>query len=59
MGSTSVGRAGIPLGSTELNVGGVSPPPDVLTPNPSAPLSTLGTPCPTTGMSVGLSSNSC
>src|SRR5215468_2184139 len=59
-GSTSVGRAGIPLGSTELNVGGVSPPPDVLTPNPSAPLSTLGAPCPTTGMSgaVGLSSNS-
>jgi hypothetical protein len=62
MGSTSaVGRVGIPLGSTELNVGGLSPPPDVLTANPSAPFSTLGTPCPTTGMSgaVGLSSNSC
>ena len=61
MGSTSaVGRVGIPLGSTELNVGGLSPPPDVLTPNPSAPLST-GTPCPTTGMSptAGLSSNFC
>jgi hypothetical protein len=61
-GSTSaVGRLGIPLGSTELNVGGVSPPPDVLTPNPSGPLSTFGAPCPTTGMSgaVGLSSNSC
>ena len=59
--TSSVGQAGIPLGSTELNVGGLSPPPDVLTPNPSAPLSTLGTPCPTTGMSgaVGLSSNSC
>jgi len=62
MGSTSaVGRVGIPLGSTELNVGGLSPPPDVLTPNPSAPLSTLGTPCPTIGMSgaAGPSSNSC
>src|SRR5262245_11609910 len=61
MGSTSVGRAGIPLGSTELNVGGLSPPPDALTPNPSAPLSTLGAPCPTTGTSgtVGPSSNSC
>src|SRR5262245_26554404 len=62
MGSTSaVGRVGIPLGSTELNVGGLSPPPDVLTPNPSAPLSTLGMPCPTTGMSgtVGPSSNAC
>jgi hypothetical protein len=62
MGAASaVGRVGIPLGSTELNVGGLSPPPDVLTPNPSAPLSTSGTPCPTTGMSgtVGPSSNSC
>src|SRR5262245_34848281 len=62
MGSASaVGRAGIPLGSTELNVGGLSPPPDVLTPNPSAPLSILGTPCPATGMSgtAGPSSNSC
>jgi len=59
--TSSVGQAGIPLGSTELNVGGLSPPPDVLTPNPSAPLSTLGTPCPTTGMSgaIGSSSDSC
>src|SRR5262245_7536193 len=44
MGSSVVGRVGIPLGSTELSVGGLSPPPDVLTANPSAPLSTLGTP---------------
>jgi hypothetical protein len=56
-----VGRLGIPLGSTELGVGGLSPPPDVLTPNPSAPLSTLGTPCPATGTSpaAGMSSGSC
>ncbi len=62
MGSGSpVGRLGIPLGSTELGVGGLSPPPDVLTPNPSAPLSTLGTPCPATGTSpaAGMSSGSC
>lgn len=53
MGSTSpTGRGGIPMGSTELGVGGVSPP-------PSAPVSTFGstTPCPTTGMST--SSGSC
>ena len=43
MGSApSVGRVGIPLGSTELGAGGLSPPPDVLTANPSVPLSTLG-----------------
>src|SRR5262245_42423066 len=35
MGLSTLGRAGIPLGSTELNVGGLSPPPDALTPNPS------------------------
>ena len=29
-----------------LGVGGLSPPPDVLSPNPSAPLSTFGTPAP-------------
>jgi hypothetical protein len=65
MGSaSSVSRIGIPLGSTELGVGGLSPPPVVLTPNPSAPQSTLGTttsPCPTTGISAtsGMSSSSC
>jgi hypothetical protein len=65
MGSGStVGRIGIPLGSTELGVGGISPPPVILTPNPSAPQSTLGTttsPCATTGMSAtsGMSSSSC
>jgi hypothetical protein len=66
MGSaSSVSRIGIPLGSTELGAGGLSPPPNVLTANPSAP-STLGrtAPCPvaqtpqingtssTTGMSL-------
>jgi hypothetical protein len=54
MGSGSTGsRIGIPMGSTELGVGGLSPPPVVSAPNPSAPQSTLGTttsPCPTTGM---------
>lgn len=64
MGSvSSVGRAGIPLGSTELGVGGLSPPPDILSPNPSAPSSIVGTtiPCPPTGMSPtsGMSSGSC
>jgi hypothetical protein len=65
MGSTStVGRIGIPLGSTELGVGGISPPPAIPTPNPSAPQSTLGTttsPCPTTGTPAtgGMSSGSC
>ena len=60
MGSTSpTGRGGIPMGSTELGVGGVSPPPAIQAPNPSAPVSTFGstTPCPTTGMST--SSGSC
>jgi hypothetical protein len=54
MGSGSTGsQIGIPMGSTELGVGGLSPPPVVSAPNPSAPQSTLGTttsPCPTTGM---------
>jgi hypothetical protein len=64
MGSApSVGRVGIPLGSTELGAGGLSPPPDVLTANPSVPLSTSGTtfPCPTIGMSPtsGVASGSC
>jgi hypothetical protein len=50
MGSTSTGgRIGIPLGSTELGVGGISPPPTILTPNPSAPQSTLGTTTGTIG----------
>ena len=38
---SSVGRVGIPMGSTELGVGGLSPLPSLLTPNPSAPLMTL------------------
>ena len=43
MGSTSsVSRVGIPLGSTQLGAGGLSPPPEGLTPDWSAPLSTLG-----------------
>ena len=38
---SSVGRVGIPMGSTELGVGGLSPLPSLLTPNPSAPLMTM------------------
>jgi hypothetical protein len=38
---SSVGRVGIPMGSTELGVGGLSPLPSLLTPNPSVPLMTL------------------
>jgi hypothetical protein len=54
MGSaSSVGRIGIPLGSTELGAGGLSPPPATLPANPSAPVLTLGTtPCPTIGTSA-------
>src|SRR3981081_4248471 len=63
---SSVGRVGIPMGSTELGVGGLSPLPSLLPPtpspplmtltplvaipNPSAPVSTLGS-TPTTGTS--------
>src|SRR5262245_54179112 len=35
---SSVGPAGIPLGSTELGSGGISPPSVALSPNPSAPV---------------------
>ena len=42
MGSaSSVGRAGIPLGSTELGGGGLSPPSVALTTNPLSSLMTL------------------
>lgn len=67
MGAASaVGRVGIPMGSTELGVGGVSPVPQVLVPNPSVPAAallsnpflpsassgtpTLGASCPASGM---------
>jgi hypothetical protein len=43
---SSVGPAGIPLGSTELGGGGLSPPSVALSPNASAPALTL-TPFPT------------
>ena len=57
MGSTSsVSRLGIPLGSTEIGVGGLSPPSVALTPNPLAPLMTLTplvvTPNPTAPLST-------
>jgi hypothetical protein len=39
--TSSVSRLGIPLGSTEIGVGGLSPPSVALTPNPLAPLMTL------------------
>jgi len=55
-----VARVGIPLGSTELGVGGLSPPPDVLTVDPTSPASTSGLPCPTGAPSTtGTSSGSC
>ena len=55
-----VGRVGIPLGSTELGVGGLSPPPDVFTVNPTASVSTSGIPCATGAPSTtGMSSGSC
>ena len=37
MGSTAVGRLGVPMGSTELGVGGLSPMPQVPILNPTAP----------------------
>jgi hypothetical protein len=48
-----VGRVGIPMGSTELATGGLSPLPDI-TMQSQAPIVSTGTstvPCPTTGMS--------
>lgn len=60
---SGVGRVGIPLGSTELGGGGLSPPPDILSPNPTVPSPTLGTtsPCTMTGtFSVsGMPAGSC
>jgi hypothetical protein len=53
MGSGSTaGRVGIPLGSTELNTGGVSPLPDITTLTQAPITSTGTTPCPTTEMST-------
>src|SRR5262245_60108516 len=41
---SSVGMVGIPLGSTELGGGGLSPPSVALSPNPSAPVTSSLTP---------------
>jgi hypothetical protein len=51
---TAVGRVGIPLGSTELGTGGLSPLPDITlqSQSPVAPTGTSTVPCPTTGMST-------
>src|SRR6516164_2115379 len=51
---SSVGMVGIPLGSTELGSGGLSPPSVALSPNASAPLSTpqSAASCPTTQTGV-------
>jgi hypothetical protein len=47
---STVGRAGIPLGSTELGFGGLSPPPTAVIPNPSFPSSAGTSPTfPTSG----------
>jgi hypothetical protein len=45
---SSVGMVGIPLGSTELGGGGLSPPSVALSPNPSAPVMSLLPPLATT-----------
>jgi hypothetical protein len=51
---TTVGRVGIPLGSTELGTGGLSPLPDPTLQSQSTvvPTGTSTVPCPTTGMST-------
>src|SRR5258708_41892 len=41
---STVSRAGIPLGSTELGFGGLSPPPTAVIPNPSLPSSAGASP---------------
>jgi hypothetical protein len=41
---SSIGMVGIPLGSTELGGGGLSPPSVALSPNPSAPAMSSLTP---------------
>jgi hypothetical protein len=52
---STVGRVGIPLGATELGVGGLSPPPVGVTgPLSSVSLGASTVPCPTTGMSAGM-----
>src|ERR1700737_2558827 len=49
---TTVGRVGIPVGSTELGTGGLSPLPDTTLQSQSTvvPTGTNTVPCPTTGM---------
>jgi hypothetical protein len=55
---STVGRVGIPLGSTELGVGGLSPPPISLPTPSSSILSGASTvPCSTAGMSAGMSTS--
>jgi len=51
---TTLGRAGIPLGSTELGTGGLSPLPDPTLQNQSTvvPTAPSTVPCPTTGTST-------
>lgn len=57
---SSVGRLGVPLGSTELATGGLSPLPDITVQNQPAIVSSGTVPCPTTDMSAtGTSSGSC
>lgn len=51
---TTVGRVGVPLGSTELGTGGLSPLPDTTLQSQSTvvPTGTNTVPCPTTGTST-------
>jgi hypothetical protein len=63
MGSVSAGgRVGIPMGSTELGAGGLSPPLTLPVPAASSSVLTSGSvPCPSTGMSptTGMATTSC
>lgn len=51
---TTIGRVGIPMGSTELATGGLSPLPDITMQSQSTvvPTGTNTVPCPATGMSA-------
>jgi hypothetical protein len=58
---STVGRVGIPMGSTELSTGGVSPLPDITTQSlaPSVSTGTSMVPCPTTTTGTSMSSSGC
>lgn len=49
---SGVGRAGIPIGATELNTGGLSPLPSIIQQSPAPVVSTDTVPCPATEATV-------